>query len=294
MKLNSLKSSSTRLMMLAASVALVGAMFASTATAFAPPSLGVVRPTFAPQQTQQQQYVPRRQQSSPVLFMGWGPEPVWSEAEVKTLEQANQSGNSVLVTVAVPPETAAEYKVPGQYVQVRLNNEDDTKPLFLAIASPPAPENAVFEFLIKKTDGNEWMTSASAGTKVEISQVLGGGFPMEENLDGFKYDFPTQNILLFGAGSGIAPLRAAMESGQLNVAKAGEGGRTARLYYGVQTADDLCFVDKCKLLCIYSLYMIDDGSLSGDRLLRLWWVDDVFRVFFLTHTHFVILSSSRS
>ncbi len=30
----------------------------------------------------------------------------------------------------------------------------------------------------------------------------------------------------------------------MNVANAGTGGRTARLYYGVQTAEDLCFVDK--------------------------------------------------
>lgn len=32
--------------------------------------------------------------------------------------------------------------------------------------------------------------------------------------------------------------------GQLNVAGSSSGGRTARLYYGVQTAEDLCFVDK--------------------------------------------------
>lgn len=33
--------------------------------------------------------------------------------------------------------------------------------------------------------------------------------------------------------------------GQLGVSGAGStGGRTARLYYGVQTSDDLCFVDK--------------------------------------------------
>lgn len=32
--------------------------------------------------------------------------------------------------------------------------------------------------------------------------------------------------------------------GQLKIAGAGVGGRTARLYYGVQTPEDLCFVDK--------------------------------------------------
>lgn len=154
--------------------------------------------------------VSRRKQC--VLFMGWGPEPIWSSAEVKTNQSANQSGNSVSLTVSVPPETAQEYKIPGQYVQLRLN--EDTKPLFLAISSAPDAENAVFEFLIKGTDDNGWITGAAAGTKVEISQVLGGGFPMEENLEGFKYDFPTQNVLLFGVGSGIAPIKAAMESGK--------------------------------------------------------------------------------
>ena len=150
-----------------------------------------------------------------VLFMGWGPDPVWSTAEVKTTEAANQSGKSVSITVAVPPETAAEYKIPGQYVQLRLN--EDTKPLFLAISSAPDAENAKFEFLIKKTDDNGWITDAALGTTVEISQVLGGGFPIAENLEGFKYDFPTQNILLFGVGSGIAPIKAAMESGTFGI-----------------------------------------------------------------------------
>mmetsp|Transcript_38898 Transcript_38898/g.94171 ORF Transcript_38898/g.94171 Transcript_38898/m.94171 type:complete len:334 (-) Transcript_38898:254-1255(-) len=174
-----------------------------------------------------------------VLFMGWGPDPIWSDATVKTNDEANQSGNSVVMTVDVPPETAQEYKIPGQYVQVRLN--DDTKPLFLAIASAPSPENAQFEFLVKKTDDNGWMTSAAPGSTVQVSQVLGGGFPIEENIEGFKYDFPTQNVLLFAAGSGIAPIRAAIESQQLNTS--GETGRTARLYYGVRTESDLCFVD---------------------------------------------------
>lgn len=181
--------------------------------------------------------------SSTVLFMGWGPEPVWSTATVSSNDVANPSGDSVSMLVTIPPETAQEYTVPGQYVQIRLN--EDTKPLFLAIASPPSPDNAAFEFLIKKTEGNEWMTSAAPGSAVQISQVLGGGFPIAENIDGFKYDFPTQNVLLFAAGSGIAPLRAAIESGQLGVAPSGGGGgRTARLYYGVRSEQDLCFADK--------------------------------------------------
>lgn len=168
-----------------------------------------------------------------VLFMGWGPDPIWKTSEIKSNDPANQSERSISVTLAVPPETSREYKVSGQYVQVR--KDEDTKPLFLAIASPPETENSRFDFLIKKTDDNAWMTDGS----VEVSQVLGNGFPVKEELDGLKYDFPCQNILLFAAGSGIAPIKAAIESGELQ-----SGGRTARLYYGVQTEEDLCFVDR--------------------------------------------------
>jgi NAD(P)H-flavin reductase len=182
-----------------------------------------------------------------VLFMGWGPDPIWSTATVTLNEKACSSGLSVVLNVKVSPDTAAEYTVPGQYVQVRRDDNME-KPLFLAIASGPSKaddENAApassFEFLVKKTDGNEWLTSIKPGTAIQVSQVLGKGFAIQENLESFKYDFPTQNILLFAAGSGLAPIKAAMESGLLNV-KVTPGGRTCRLYYGERTQGDLCYV----------------------------------------------------
>lgn len=188
---------------------------------------------------QQLHYQKHVSTSSAPLFMSWGPEPVWSSATILSNEPACESGKSVKLMVQVPSETAADYKIPGQYVQVRL--DDATKPLFLAMASaPPKEENdSVFEFLVKKTDSNDWLTSISPQTALQVSQVLGNGYPIQENIDGFKYDFPTQNLLLFAAGSGIAPIKAAMESGQLD-----SPGRQARLYYGERTAADLCFVDQ--------------------------------------------------
>ena len=176
-----------------------------------------------------------------VLFMGWGPDPIWSTATVQSNSNACASGNSVAIQVQVSPETAADFKIPGQYVQVRLDEE--TKPLFLAIASAPEPENPVFEFLIKKTDNNDWMTEIHPDTSIEVSQVLGNGFKLEENLDGFKFDFPTQNVLLFAAGSGLAPIKSAIESDQLNV-EPQPGGRSCRLYYGERDEKDLCYVEK--------------------------------------------------
>lgn len=186
------------------------------------------------------------------LFMGWGPEPVWSTATVTSNSPACPSQSCVSLTIEVPSEVKEGYVIPGQYVQMKSSIDDeDAKPIFLAIASPPSkPEDdneessTTMEFLIKKTDNNSWITSALASSTVAISQVMGSGFPMEENLEGFKYDFPTQNVLLFANGSGIAPIRAAIESGQLNIAPAGKGGRTARLYYGVQTLADMPYAEK--------------------------------------------------
>lgn len=170
-----------------------------------------------------------RVRSSSTLYMGWGPDPVWTTSTVESTKAGNPSEASAALTVAVSPETAAEFTVGGQYVQVRPDEE--TKPLFLAIASPPEKENARFEFLVKKTDDNGWLTDGSAKA-LEVSQVLGGGFPVTEGLEG------CESVLLFAAGSGIAPIRSAIESGALPTSG------TARLYYGARSEEDLCFVER--------------------------------------------------
>jgi len=182
------------------------------------------------------------------LFMGWGPDPIWEDATVVSNDRASES--CVSVTLKLSPETVEGFKVPGQYCQVKFSTSEDDKPIFLAVASPPPAtsseegSDSQFEFLIKKTDNNGWITDTKPGAVLQCSQIMGGGFPMEENFEGFKYDFPTQNVLLFAAGSGIAPIRSAIESGQLNTKPAGEGGRTARLYYGVRSTADMPYKDR--------------------------------------------------
>lgn len=194
--------------------------------------------------------------SSTQLYMGWGPEPVWSAATVTSNSPACPSEACVSISVEVSAETMEQYKIAGQYVQMKADIDDeDAKPIFLAIASSPAKEGGddddeeeeasnTMEFLIKKTDGNDWITNISPSSTIAVSQVLGSGFPMSDELDGFKYDFPTQNVLLFAQGSGIAPIRAAIESGQLGLGKPGQGGRTCRLYYGVQSPKEMPYAEK--------------------------------------------------
>lgn len=194
------------------------------------------------------QYISTPSRCPTQLFMGWGPEPEWAPATVKAADSCSSSGNFISVSVDVPASVIEEYKVPGQYVQVKADIADaEGKVLFLAIASPPAKEGeslSSIEFLVKKTDTNGWLTDAAAGTNFAISQVMGGGFPIAEECEGFKYDFPLQNCLLFANGSGIAPIRAAIESGQLKIGKPGMGGRTARLYYGCSTVADMPYISK--------------------------------------------------
>mmetsp|Transcript_13399 Transcript_13399/g.32521 ORF Transcript_13399/g.32521 Transcript_13399/m.32521 type:complete len:345 (+) Transcript_13399:43-1077(+) len=212
--------------------------------------------------------LPSSSSSTTRLFMGWGPDPVWSAGNVESNFQACPSGSCVSLRVKVDDGTGFIY--PGQYVQVKPAGVEDAQPIFLAIASAPtgeapkptpagkkakeadiaagpetsAPVPATWEFLIKKTENNDWITSAPPGATLDVSQVMGGGFPIRENLEGFKYDFPAQNLLLFATGSGIAPIRAAIESDQLGISPPDSGGRTCTLYYGVRTPDDMPYVSK--------------------------------------------------
>ena len=186
--------------------------------------------------------------STTKLHMGWGPEPIWSPASVTSVTDACPSGKSVSIELSVPSETYASYTIPGQYVQVKpagnVDDEDAIQPAFLAICSGPASTDDVsssstFQFLVKRTGNNEWLTDATVGTAIQVSQVLGNGYNIIENIDGLKYDFPTQNILLFAAGSGIAPIAAAISSGMLDTSS-----RSCRLYYGERSSADLCFVEQ--------------------------------------------------
>lgn len=83
--------------------------------------------------------------------------------------------------------------------QVKIGN---SKPAFLAIASPPkATASGSMEFLIKAVDGTTagMLCNLGKGDKVELSQVMGSGFRIDQIAP--AEDFPT--ILLFATGSGI-------------------------------------------------------------------------------------------
>lgn len=169
---------------------------------------------------------------------GWGPDPIWSTLSIKSTEAACEGSQSVVISV--PEAAAAEYKAAGQYVQIRAG--EDAKPSFFAIASAPA-SGTDWEFLIKETDGSKWFTTMPEGASVQVSQVMGGGFKIADELNSMKSDFPCQQVVLFAVGAGIAPIRAAIEQeGEdgLNLSS----GRSCKLYYGAQTPAKMAYQDK--------------------------------------------------
>ena len=138
------------------------------------------------------------------------------------------------ITIAPPEGVADEFTVPGQYLQIRQPGAE--KAGIFAIASAPGAEGP-FQFLIKEqpasdwSPGTGWLTGADAGAELEMSQVMGGGFKVGDDvLDNIE------SVLLFAVGSGISPIRSTIESGVLK-------GKSVKLYYGAQTPEQMAYTD---------------------------------------------------
>jgi NAD(P)H-flavin reductase len=186
-------------------------------------SLGSLRPTRAP--------VCRAGR----ITAGWGPDPVWSSLKVASIKDADADGVLKAISVEVPAETAEGYTKGGQYVQLKAPGTDKGAPI--AIASAPS-KGTTFEFLVKEqppsdwSPGTGWLTGASAGAPVDVSQAMGPGFiKSADALEGIT------DVLCFAVGSGISPLRSTIESGALD-------GLDVTLYYGCQTPDLMSYQEK--------------------------------------------------
>lgn len=176
---------------------------------------------------------------SGVIVRGWGGEVTWQEVSVKRNEEAAKGMRSISLDIS--PETAAAFEIPGQFVQLKLG---ESKPGFYAIASPPSQKDT-FEFLVKETESNAWLTSASAGDNLSMSDVAGKGFDVtqfdgETGATNAAYDgFQCMNVVLLATGSGISPIRSTIESGvAVGLPK------PATLYYGCRDADHAAYADK--------------------------------------------------
>ncbi|KAG8058915.1 hypothetical protein GUJ93_ZPchr0002g25483 [Zizania palustris] len=159
---------------------------------------------------------------------------VWTPAPVSSSGSSSADGSLVHISVDLSDaaDLAASYTAPGQYLLLRVPGEDELKPAFMAIASPPG--GAAFEFLIKALPGTtaEKLCGLRDGDVVELGAIMGKGFP----IDRITPPDEAQTVLLFATGTGISPIRSLIEFGF------GANQRAdVRLYYGARSLQTMAY-----------------------------------------------------
>lgn len=156
------------------------------------------------------------------------------------------------------------YRVPGMYVKMRPA-EEGVKDVFLAISCAPNMQG-VFEFLVKDTDATAWIADLEKGGTVQVSPVMGKGFPMaklnEGRLGEIAEEERVYDVLLFATGSGIAPIRAAIESvlNGINI----PARRKVTLFYGCRYEKRMAYRERFKLWEEDGLEVIPVMSRAGE------------------------------
>lgn len=104
------------------------------------------------------------------------------------------------VRLQLPGEAARAHERPGQVVKVHTGAGE----AYFALASAPDPAGAV-DLLVKRGGrvADAAVGAALPGAELAVTAPFGKGFPVEEAHG--------RHVLLFAAGSGIAPIRALIQ-----------------------------------------------------------------------------------
>jgi NAD(P)H-flavin reductase len=130
------------------------------------------------------------------------------------------------IELRLPAAHARTHVRPGQVVKVRTRAGEG----FFALASAPHPDGTV-DLLVKRGGKVADAAIAAAGAGVlETSAPFGSGFPVEEARG--------KDVLLFAAGSGIAPIRALVQHLLANR----EDYRRITLFYGQRRGADFAYL----------------------------------------------------
>ena len=145
---------------------------------------------------------------------------------VPVVESWDETAAFRALRLALPPPLAAAHRRPGQVVKLRTSAGEG----FFALAS--APESGGWAELLVKRGGkvaDAAVATAVPGATLELTEPFGQGYPVEA-AEG-------RDVLLFAAGSGIAPIRALL---QHVVAHRNRFGR-ATLFYGQRRGADFAY-----------------------------------------------------
>ncbi len=121
------------------------------------------------------------------------------------------------VRVTLPPALAGAHERPGQVVKAHTASGE----AFFALATAPDPGGAA-ELLLKRGGkvADALVAAAVPGRTIELTRPFGAGFPLDE-AEG-------RDVLLFAAGSAIAPIRALVQHLMLHRNRFGR----VTLFYG--------------------------------------------------------------
>ena len=130
------------------------------------------------------------------------------------------------IELQLPPAAAAAHRRPGQIVKVRTGVGEG----FFALATAPVGSQA--ELLVKRGHriADAVVALAVPGRPLEVTPPFGAGFPIEDAVG--------RDVLLFAAGSGIAPIRGLI---QHVIAHREDFGR-ATLFYGQRRGADFAYL----------------------------------------------------
>lgn len=123
------------------------------------------------------------------------------------------------------PDLAGAHARPGQYVKVVAGPGAEG---YFALANPPGPGE--LELLVKRGGAAaDRLAALGPGATVDLTAPMGKGFPAGQHAG--------CDLLLFAAGSGIAPIRAVVRH---VLARRDDYGRV-RLYYGHRRPDEFAY-----------------------------------------------------
>jgi NAD(P)H-flavin reductase len=126
----------------------------------------------------------------------------------------------------LPPQLACVHERPGQVVKVHTQAGD----AYFALAAAPSPTGIV-ELLVKRGGrvADAAIAAALPGGTLEVSAPFGKGFLVEEARG--------RHVLLFAAGSGIAPIRALVQ----HILAHRERFDRVTLFYGQRLGGDFAY-----------------------------------------------------
>jgi sulfhydrogenase subunit gamma (sulfur reductase) len=144
---------------------------------------------------------------------------------VPVLGTADETPSLRSIRVALGP-LSASHGVPGQVVKIRAPSGE----AYFALASAPAPDGSA-DLLVKRGGkiADEVIAAARPGSTVEVSAPFGKGFPLA-GAEG-------RDLLLFAAGSGVAPIRALVQ----HVIAHRDLFRRVTLFYGQRRGADFAY-----------------------------------------------------